>query len=74
MTETSSKTIPEGDLPWRSRAGADREPIPHLVIVWSLDEPDRIGEAIPIPGPCIVGTCGYVGGNRGGRNADQRHQ
>jgi two-component system nitrogen regulation response regulator GlnG/two-component system response regulator HydG len=27
----------------------------HLVICWSLDEPDRIGEAAPIEGRCILG-------------------
>ncbi len=46
---------PERELPWE-RPGRRAAPlIPHLVLVWSLDEPDRIGEAIPIGRRSSVG-------------------
>lgn len=33
----------------------------HLVICWSLDEPERIGETALIEGPCILGRGGSEG-------------
>src|SRR5688572_18416239 len=43
-------------LPWeRTRTTKERPPIFHLVLAWSLDEPERLGEAIPVAGPVCVG-------------------
>ena len=43
-------------LPWeRTRTTKERPPLFHLVLAWSLDEPERLGEAIPVAGPVCVG-------------------
>src|SRR5687768_14722677 len=55
---TGASTIPEADLPWRTRGGGSGPPIPHLVIMWSLEEPERIGEAIPVTERCVLGRGG----------------
>src|SRR5262245_60633094 len=48
-------------LPWeRTRAAKERPPIFHLVLAWSLDEPDRLGEAIPVVGPVCIGRGGAL--------------
>ena len=45
-------------LPWeRARRGPPPR-VPHLVLAWSLDEPDRLGEALPIPRPTAIGRGG----------------
>jgi DNA-binding NtrC family response regulator len=45
-------------LPWeRARSAAPRR-LPHLVLAWSLDEPDRLGEAVPIDRPTTIGRGG----------------
>ena len=46
---------PEQTLPWERPSRRAAPSIPHLVLVWSLDEPERIGEAIPVGGPSSVG-------------------
>ena len=44
-----------GVLPWeRGRATATRR-APHLVLAWSLDEPERLGEVIPVELSVLVG-------------------
>jgi transcriptional regulator of acetoin/glycerol metabolism len=30
------------DLPWKRRVGAAAASVPHLVIAWSLEEPERV--------------------------------
>jgi two-component system nitrogen regulation response regulator GlnG/two-component system response regulator HydG len=51
-------TSAERELPW------DRSPrrvpprAPHLVLAWSLDEPERLGESIPVHGPLTLGRGG----------------
>ncbi len=37
------------ELPWKRRPSAGTGPQPHLVIAWSLEEPDRIGESAVVP-------------------------
>ena len=45
-------------LPWeRSRRPVARR-VPHLVLAWSLDEPDRLGEVVPIVQPTSIGRGG----------------
>lgn len=38
----------DGRLPWEQSLGRRVLAVPHLVLAWSLDEPDRVGEAIPV--------------------------
>jgi two-component system nitrogen regulation response regulator GlnG/two-component system response regulator HydG len=48
----------ETTLPWeRSRRTSARR-IPHLVLAWSLDEPDRLGEVLPIDRRVAIGRGG----------------
>jgi two-component system nitrogen regulation response regulator GlnG/two-component system response regulator HydG len=45
-------------LPWeRTRRGGPRR-VPHLVLAWSLDEPDRLGEVVPVAGRTSIGRGG----------------
>src|SRR5215203_2834119 len=37
----------DGDLPWAKARGAGMQKAPSLVLAWSLDEPDRVGEIVP---------------------------
>ncbi len=47
--------VTDAALPWdRARRAATRR-VPHLVLAWSLDEPDRIGEVIPVARAATVG-------------------
>jgi two-component system nitrogen regulation response regulator GlnG/two-component system response regulator HydG len=50
----SSTTASDIGLPWADEEGGAADVL-HLVIAWSLDEPDRIGETAPIGAPCLVG-------------------
>src|SRR5258708_31121488 len=43
------------ELPWERPKAAAVPRAPHLVLVWSLDEPRRVGEATPISGPVTIG-------------------
>ena len=55
---TTKGTIPEQDLPWaRPRASAERTAL-HLVIVWALEEPARVGECSAVTGRALVGRGG----------------
>ena len=47
----------EAALPWEA---ARRAPVrlPHLLLAWSLDEPERLGEVLPIAQPTSVGRGG----------------
>ncbi len=47
MAEPSSTD--DFELPWKRRASAPATPQAHLVIAWSLEEPERVGESAPIP-------------------------
>ena len=47
--------MPEFELPWaRPRMRGPRR-APHLVLAWSLDEPQRVGELVPITRPVRIG-------------------
>ncbi len=48
-------TASERELPWNRPPRRAAPRAPHLVLAWSLDEPDRIGEAIAIGGPLTLG-------------------
>jgi DNA-binding NtrC family response regulator len=48
-------TAPDRELPWERTKPRVSERFPHLVLAWSLDEPDRLGEAIPVTRPVCVG-------------------
>jgi MoxR-like ATPase len=55
-------TAVDADLPWNKRRSRAGRRVPHLILVWSLDEPGRVGEALAIAGATSVG--------RGGPTAD----
>jgi DNA-binding NtrC family response regulator len=48
-------TSPDLALPWGRTRGASEAPCPSLVLAWSLDEPERVGEILAVRGPCCVG-------------------
>jgi DNA-binding NtrC family response regulator len=49
------EVLHETSLPWdRPRAAMERRCL-HLVLAWSLDEPDRIGESLAVDGPLTIG-------------------
>jgi len=45
-------------LPWERGKRAFTRRVPHLVLAWSLDEPDRLGEVVPITRTSSVGRGG----------------
>src|SRR5688572_10264032 len=48
-------TSPDSELPWDKPKAREVERFPHLVLAWSLDEPERVGEAIPVTRPACLG-------------------
>ena len=48
----------ETALPWERGRRAPSRRIPHLVLAWSLDEPDRLGEVLPVASAIAVGRGG----------------
>ncbi|MDX2090303.1 MAG: sigma 54-interacting transcriptional regulator [Kofleriaceae bacterium] len=55
---TVESTAAELDLPWSKGRSRSARRIPHLVLAWSLDEPERIGEALPIARATSIGRGG----------------
>ena len=55
---SSERTLPEIELPWKGAAPAGRRAVMHLAIAWSLDEPERIGQVVPIEGEAMLGRGG----------------
>ena len=51
----ADSTAAESPLPWGKRESRTAQPILHLVLAWSVDEPDRLGELFPIEGPVALG-------------------
>ena len=47
-------------LPWERRRKSPPRRVPHLVLAWSLDEPDRIGEVVPIADRLTLGRGGAL--------------
>lgn len=43
---------------WETSERRAARRVPQLVLVWSFDEPERIGEALVVEGPCCVGRGG----------------
>jgi DNA-binding NtrC family response regulator len=50
-----SSTIPEMDLPWAKARMRGARRAPHLVLAWSLDEPQRVGELVPVTRTSSIG-------------------
>jgi two-component system nitrogen regulation response regulator GlnG/two-component system response regulator HydG len=48
-------------LPWTTDAAAAVPVVPHLVIAWLLDEPNRVGQAARLDRPCWLGRGGAGG-------------
>lgn len=51
----ADSTAAETHLPWAQRPKKQAGPALHLVLAWSLDEPERVGELFPIEGPTCLG-------------------
>lgn len=49
-----TRTVPEQDLPWEKRSRAERDVLA-LVILWSLEEPARVGEVALVHGESVLG-------------------
>lgn len=55
LAPVQQATSPDLALPWsRARSGSDRTAT-CLVLMWSLDEPERVGEVLAIDSVCCVG-------------------
>ena len=53
-----TSTNAELELPWNKVRSRVPRRYPHLVLAWSLDEPERIGEALPIERATSIGRGG----------------
>ena len=51
----SAQTLATVSLGWGVEQGELQPEVLHLVIAWSRDEPQRIGEAAPIAQPSVLG-------------------
>jgi len=60
MRQTTSPTLTD-TFSWDAASQNTVGEQLHLVICWSLDEPERIGETALIEGPCILGRGGSEG-------------
>jgi DNA-binding NtrC family response regulator len=45
----------DDELPWGGRRATPQGPSTRLLIAWSLDEPERLGESAEINGPVVLG-------------------
>jgi len=45
-------------LPWERGRRTPTQRVPHLVLAWSLDEPERLGEVVPIARATSIGRGG----------------
>ena len=50
-----STAIEDFELPWRRRPSSAPAAALHLVIVWSLEEPERVGEAAALEEGALLG-------------------
>ncbi len=50
--------VGDADLPWQKPRARPVRRAPHLVLAWSLDEPERIGEVVSIARPVSIGRGG----------------
>src|SRR5687767_7138841 len=55
MQPVVGATAPEMELPWEKARARGPRRAPHLALAWSLDEPQRVGELVPVTGPISVG-------------------
>ena len=51
----AESTASEFALPWGGRVARPAKPVLHLALVWSLDEPQRIGEVFPVEETVCLG-------------------
>lgn len=54
----ANSSIDTAPLPWDRQPARAARRVPHLVLAWSLDEWDRLGEALPIAAPTSIGRGG----------------
>ena len=50
--------VGDADLPWAKARPRPPRRAPHLVLAWSLDEPERVGEVVSITRPVTIGRGG----------------
>lgn len=56
MTQDNTQTTQTiSGNPWHDASPPEQDPIFHLAIAWSLDEPDRVGEVARADRPCVLG-------------------
>jgi two-component system nitrogen regulation response regulator GlnG/two-component system response regulator HydG len=51
----ATDTALEVGLPWLQAPARPARRVPHLILLWSLDEPERVGEALPVKDPVSIG-------------------
>ncbi|HRI65170.1 MAG TPA: sigma 54-interacting transcriptional regulator [Polyangium sp.] len=54
----NTSTLTNDELDWKQMSSGHVPELLHLVIAWSREEPDRIGESAPISGRCVLGRGG----------------
>jgi two-component system nitrogen regulation response regulator GlnG/two-component system response regulator HydG len=52
---TLAGTITGGSLPWDVPPAGGAQTVLHLVLAWSLDEPERVGDVCPLGSPLVLG-------------------
>src|SRR6478735_714265 len=52
---TGIHTLTVDGLPWERPAVPYSAQVPHLVLCWSLDEPERVGEVAPLGAAAVLG-------------------
>jgi hypothetical protein len=56
-------------LPWERARRPAAARVPHFVLAWSLDEPDRIGEVVPVTKAHAIGRGGPLDDDPAPRSA-----
>lgn len=69
MSSSPSTEQTQSALPIRRRSDAEEAPVPALTLIWSREEPERVGEVLLLP-PSYLETHRWVG--RGGGDVDPR--
>ena len=62
---TTTGTENDASPPWDTDARSGAKEAVCLVIAWSLDEPDRLGEVAPVEGPLVLGRGAHQERGRG---------
>jgi transcriptional regulator with GAF, ATPase, and Fis domain len=56
MRSSGDNTTDTGvPTPWQEQVSHPLDPVPHLVVAWFADEPERLGQVARIDGDCFLG-------------------